>query len=496
MSAVVAVESTGIDCQDGGAQNENPQLEVSSSSKEIDSEYVVYLTLGDGDFTYSLDLARYFKLSLASISTKQKATKLILTGVDTLETLTSKYKDSKSILQEIRNQQDETASMSLKIRHGVNAIVHPNEKDDEQVHETAADHVLFHHPHLGTENCSLHKRFLAHLFHSAKNHWMKRKGGIFHLTLVEGQYERWKCQEQAERHGLELLGSQKFAPPPVVKTDGTNNSLSKNGIHKSNRYHYRRHQTGKSFASRRPNSKSITYTFGRTIDKGMYITTTLPWQTPGSSSFDITTKQIAEVKPISVTTVKLPMLSCPFCDKEFLEKRSLKCHLRDKHQGATATKEQEVNDGQEQPRKKKKLEMGDTSTTIKASEILSFSCLHCEPHRVFQSEKALQSHNRAKHSGICTYIAPDWSLAKLKESRNIVTTRLPDGEPSIETDANKLKECYICGFKLIGRNLSHHFADFLPVDGLQTFSCDFCSKLFREERAKLQHMNFCTKRSI
>jgi hypothetical protein len=487
-------ESTGIDCQGDRAQHENPQPEVPSSSKDVDSEYIVYLTLGDGDFTYSLDLARYLNLSLASSSTKQKRAKLILTGVDTLDTLTSKYKDSKSILQEIRNQQDETPSISLTIRHGVNAIVHPNEKDDlnERVHE-AADHVLFHHPHLGTENCSLHKHFLAHLFHSVKNYWMKRKGGIFHLTLVEGQYERWKCQEQAERHELELLGFQKFAPPPVMKTDGTN-SLNKNGIRSSNRYHYRRHQTGKSFASRRPNSKSITYTFGRTIDKGMYITTTLPWQTPGSSSSNITTRQIAEIKTRSLTAVKSSMLLCSFCDKEFLEKRSLKCHLRDKHQGATATQEQEI-DGQEQPRKKKKMEMGDMSTTIKTSEISSFSCLHCQLHRVFQSEKALQSHIRAKHSGICTYIAPDWSIAKMEESRNI-DIRQPDGEPNIENDTNKLEVCYICGFKLIGRNLSHHFADFLPVDGLQTFSCDFCSKLFREERAKLQHMNFCSKRSI
>merc|ERR1712194_854411 len=102
-------ESTGIDYQDVEAKNENPQLEDSSqSTKEGDSEHIVYLTLGDGDFTYSLDLARYLKISLSSSSRKQKQkpAKLILTGIDTLETLVSKYKDSPSILQEIRNQQD------------------------------------------------------------------------------------------------------------------------------------------------------------------------------------------------------------------------------------------------------------------------------------------------------------------------------------------------------------------------------------------------------
>lgn len=346
-------ESTGIDYQDAEAKNENPQLEDSSpSTKKVDSEHIVYLTLGDGDFTYSLDLARYLKIS--SSSTKQKPAKLILTGIDTLETLISKYKDSPSILQEIRNQQDEKSSILLTIRHGVNAIVLPNEEVDvnERVYE-AADHVLFHHPHLGTENCSLHKRFLAHLFYSVNSHWMKRKGGIFHLTLVEGQYGRWKCQEQAERHGLELLHKSPFAPPTVKKSIDKN-GVNKNGIFNSNRYHYRRHQSGKSFALRRPNSKSITYTFGRTIDKGIYISTSLPWQTSNSSSSEITTRQCVEIKPKTLAVVKSTMLSCQFCDKEFLEKRSLKCHLRDKHSSANVTKDPQV-DGREQPKKKGKI---------------------------------------------------------------------------------------------------------------------------------------------
>lgn len=488
------VESTDIECQDGKTQNLNSPSRVSSISKEVDSEPILYLTLGDGDFTYSLDLARYLKFSSVSSSlTKQKPTKLIVTGIDTLEILTSKYKDSPSILQEIRNQQVDIPSLTLTIRHGVNAIVHSTEKDDvdERVHQTA-DHVLFHHPHLGTESCNLHKRFLAHLFHSVQSHWMKRKGGIFHLTLVEGQYDRWKCQEQAERHGLVLLQMSQFAPPPV-KTIVDKGSVNKNMISNNNRYHYRRHQTGKSFASRRPNSKSITYTFGRIIDKGMYIATTLPWQTPCPTSSDITTTKSRASEPRTSSSVKLSMLSCPFCEKEFLEKRSLKCHLRDKHAVAKTPKGQEVNE-REQPRKKTKIVMGDVSTTKTSLEISSFSCLQCKPQRNFLSEKALQSHIHAKHSGIYTYIAPDWSKAKLRECHNI-DGRQPQNESNRENDNIKIEECHICGFKLVGLSLSQHFRDFLPVDGVQTFACDFCSKMFREERAKLQHMNFCSKRS-
>ena len=469
-------------------ETETKQAKVLSSTADADSESTVYLTLGDGDFTYSLDLARYMKLSSASQSSsstkQQKRVKLILTGVDTIEALTSKYKDSVFILQDIRSQQDGMSSMSLAIRHGVNAIVHPNgiNAANEPLHEPA-DHVLFHHPHLGTENCSLHQRFLAHLFYSVDNHWMKQKGGIFHLTLVEGQFERWKCKEQAKRHGLKLLQKARFAPPPVTTSNKT-------GVSTGNRYHYRRHQTGKSFASRRPNSRSFTYTFGRTIDNGIFIATTLPWHMPCSS--DSWAEKTPEIEQLTSAVPKSPMLLCPFCDKEFSEKRSLKCHLRDKHSCDKATIEQAIKGG-EQPRKKRRKEM--ISTTIKELETTSFSCIQCLPHRIFQSEKALQSHIRAKHSGIYTYIAPDWSIDKTKQCQRVDNGH-PSDELQQENGSTEAEECRICGFQLVDGSFSRHFEDFVPVDESQTFACDFCSKLFREERSKLQHMNFCSKRSI
>ena len=487
-------ECTVIDYKDNAANNKHTQDKPSLDNEEFDPGRLVYLTLGDGDFTYSLDLARYFNLSLTDpAKEKQKAVKLIVTGIDTLDSLTSKYKDAPSILEEIKNQQCEKPSISVSIRHGVNAIVHSNGNGDpDQQPPEAADHVLFHHPHLGTENCSLHKLFLAHLFHSANNYWMKQKGGVFHLTLVEGQYDRWKCLAQAERHGLELLHKSLFAPPPVERAM-VPNSANQNGTisSKSNRYHYRRHQTGKSFATRRPNSRSITYTFGRTIDKGIYIATGVPWETPHSSSSGSQTKTKAQTEPTSMVPVKPPKLSCPFCDKKFLEKRSLKCHLRDKHPGMEARKDEGMND-REQPRKKKKLEKNDVVTSVTSQ----FLCLHCQPQRAFQSAKALESHNRAKHSAIYAYIAPDWSMAKQKES-NKIDNKQHDRESSGEADETKQEECCVCGVKLFGgRSLSQHLGDFMPVEVSQVFACNFCSKTFREERAKLQHMNFCSKRTV
>ena len=170
----------------------------------------------------------------------------------------------------------------------------------------------------------------------------------------------------------------------------------------------------------------------------------------------------------------------------------MKCHLRDKHSCDKATIEQALKGGDQSRVKKRKQELIST-TTIEQAKESSFSCLQCHPNRIFQSEKALQAHIRAKHSGVYTYIAPDWATDG-KATCQRVDSGEPSVEPHLQNDATKLEQCKICGFQLVDGSFSRHFQDFVPVDESQTFSCDFCSKLFREERAKLQHINFCSKR--
>ncbi|MGK3760516.1 MAG: hypothetical protein ACI8RD_012833 [Bacillariaceae sp.] len=552
MTASTAIKSCTTRDDDCKARSTNTNTEPASISiKKNDSfsdDHIVYLTLGDGDFTYSLDLVRYFTSSTLSTSVPRRPLKLVLSGIDSFETLTSKYKDTPHILEEIRNQQEKMPSLLVSIRHGVNAIVHKNSshknvdvvvdgtvKDEctsctaaapvPPVSIEAADHVLFQHPHLGTENCSLHKRFLAHLFHSATNHWMKRNGGIFHLTLVEGQYDRWECKEQAKRHGLILLHQAPFAPPPisyqsVQQQDSKNNddilnnsnSTNDNVDLNCNRYHYRRHQTGKSFASRRPKCTSITYTFGRTADKNMYVATTLPWQQSDCSSQYTNTAEETGTKSSSITKTQTTSKStstllCPFCDKEFLEERSRKCHIRDKH----PNEEVPSDDRSKQPRKKRQ-KKEETFISTPGDDGSSLFCPHCQDNntsdeessrRIFQSAKALETHIRAKHSAIYTYIAPDWSIVKQKEKNNnndtnhdTQTNNHDNDDSNVVDNKSKVEECHICGLKLVGRSFTQHLQDFVPLEGSETFSCQFCSKSFREERAKLQHMNFCGKRPI
>ena len=243
-----------------------------------------YITLGDGDFSYSLDLAQYlFTNGSCTIETnemtlsqnvKHKVSKendnrksasdknnetqpsnsnqanihLVATGIDTYDEIHVKYRDISSILAKLKkiNEKwnksekkvdytqscateptlkkqkhcnnkssypssiesfcgDETNLISkmngakeknpininkspkktyqvkISIHHSINAII---EDADTRNPLCSFDHVIFNHPHLGTEDAQLHKRFLSHFFHSVFHHWLRPSGGILHLTLV------------------------------------------------------------------------------------------------------------------------------------------------------------------------------------------------------------------------------------------------------------------------------------------------------------------------
>jgi hypothetical protein len=132
--------------------------------------------------------------------------------------------------------------------------------------------------------------------------------------------------------------------------------------------------------------------------------------------------------------------------------------------------------------------------------------------RTFPIEQALEAHITAKHSGVHTYyIAPDWSMAKKnttadQEEDNFIDDVIELKKPACslalqgqneEGDNDDDIACPICDSPLYDHSLSEHFFDFVPnnEDSL-VFPCTFCSKSsFREERAKLQHNNFCSKRT-
>lgn len=396
------------------------------------------LTLGDGDFTYSLDLARYF--SLHGHETKVQ---LFCTSFDSQEELLAKYKDSPYILRQLLSLQN--PKLSISILHGINAIA------GFEARIGHVDHVMFHHPHLGIEDAVLHGRFLCHFFHSCIHGWMTPKGGLVHLTLVDGQFDRWNCEKAAINQGLKLVERKPFLPPPVD--------------HPS--YQYRRHQTGKSFESRRPQG-SETFVFGR-IESQRIIPSNLfqasPDPSPSVAIDDLNSQQ----QRLDLAAPQVAGLECPFCDRVFKEERSRRCHLRDKHPNG-ADKKAKTNDG-----------------------TITLECIHCatetKESRQFTSEQALQDHIRAKHVAIHKTVIPDWCQ---KEDAPLISSGTDDAN-----EHNGASSCHICGMLFTRKDQEvKHLDDFKPIIPDKEFECSFCTKKFRETRAKLQHENFCSSKPL
>lgn len=144
------------------------------------------------------------------------------------------------------------------------------------------DHVVFNHPHTGTEDMRRHRSFLGHFFHAlvtpiadsgryegsgvsnsstdnekdrgvagihtdgSERHGTSAAvalapGGVVHVTLAKDQPERWGLREQAARHGF-VLAHRRLFPADCIEG-----------------YMTKRHQTGKSFQRRARDS--ITFSF-------------------------------------------------------------------------------------------------------------------------------------------------------------------------------------------------------------------------------------------
>lgn len=241
----------------------------------------VFLILGDGDFSFSVDLATFCRQQQP-----RRATTIHATGLDSQTDLFTKYKDAKFLLSHLQSDD----FLNIEVYHGVNAVAVTLEAP------LVASHVIFNHPHLATEDAQRHSRFLAHFFHMSNLAWMAPGGGLLHLTLAMGQCDRWNCLEMAQRQGLLLLARHAFVPPPVMDP----------------KYQHRRHQTGKSFSRRTTGSE--TFTFARMSEHSLLSSICLPWQQLHRESEE-------EEKAFP----------CSECDKVFAEERARMSHTKAVH---------------------------------------------------------------------------------------------------------------------------------------------------------------------
>lgn len=428
----------------------------STITNEQQKEEIIFITLGDGDFTWSLDFGRYlFTTTVVSSSMNDDDSvgvgigrtnvQLIATGIDSLNEFQQKYRNYNYILRELEKlntksrPDDNNNRIQVEVLHEINAIIDSSTSSYKKGHV-----VIFNHPHLGTEDAKLHSHFLCHLFHSVNHFWMvpSLEGGVFHLTLANGQYERWQCHTAAQRHGMKLIQQSIFVPNPSI--------IGFNSV-----YGHRRHQTGKSFASR--TSGSTTYTFIRESDdttnhNTKYSRIQLPWFVQNDKSTNE-----------GASALQRSTFICSFCDKQFAEERSLTNHVASVHNN-----------------RRKRSENHPTK----------FICNQCNI-RCFDTSEALNDHMLAKHKGIHSTTVPDWVTRHTTKSTNLANEQ--DTRHSFDT-------CTICDatFGSVD-DKTDHYKLFIPslIDTkkkVELIQCRYCQKSFRQVRAQQQHENFCSSR--
>ena len=480
-----------------------------------------YLLLGEGDFTYSLDLCRYIasKSHQVAVDNGEPTTySITCTGVDTLDELSSKYRDADFVLRNIRmfsentnnaNKSSPTIKLKTKILHGINAVqTQEASSNGQQATLQHFDHVMFHHPHLGEEDALLHSRFLHHLFYAMNKRWLKHgvsvselnsndnkhnvdssnpaRGGLLYLTLVIGQCRRWKCIEAAKKQGLVLLRRGPFCPPPPPIEDTSSSAERSTNI---TYYQLRRHQSGKSFAKRRrmqpqPSNQikdcngsiehendSETLVFGRSCEYLHLASISKNSSTPNSigmlpweMSTDSASMVSDDLKQYEIGRSNYN--KCSYCDKSFREERSLKNHMLNVHHGCKEVLAWATKNG----KKGKKRVNTDISVENYSRQLndLPFICSMCEEDRqtnpssndigrVFPHMQALLDHQRAKHFGSHSNIKPDWYT----KNDNLAKTKQSSAH-HVE-NADEIYACLVCDASYFtDAERIHHELEFLP----------------------------------
>ena len=170
-----------------------------------DGPVVRVLTVGDGDLSYSLALARAFshtgRLALTATT--------FLTSDELLQT----YTHAATNIAEL-------TALGATVRGSIDAT----NLEAASPALGAQDHILFNHPHLGLIDlldtklhAQRHRILLAHYLSSAAA--LAAPNGHVHLLLCGNQPRAWSITEHATRLGLPTPAVHDVAAPPPLGLD-------------------------------------------------------------------------------------------------------------------------------------------------------------------------------------------------------------------------------------------------------------------------------------
>ncbi|EOD12229.1 hypothetical protein EMIHUDRAFT_459699, partial [Emiliania huxleyi CCMP1516] len=156
------------------------------------------LTVGDGDMSCSLALARAFGDRLHLLGST------LCSHVELERT----YAGAAAISAELSER-------GARVAHGVDATAL-----EAATLGSSQDHVVFCHPHLGLsdllsveEHARRHIALIGHFLASAKS--LLAPGGLIHLTLCGNQRASWRVDDHCRRLGLEIVDGRHVAAPPL-----------------------------------------------------------------------------------------------------------------------------------------------------------------------------------------------------------------------------------------------------------------------------------------
>ncbi|CAN0549512.1 unnamed protein product, partial [Ectocarpus sp. 12 AP-2014] len=424
------------------------------------------LILGDGNFSFSLALAKGLLLPPTphvqpspQARLQQPAFEIVATSFDGRLDLLSKYVEAPGIVAALR-------SLGVTVLHNVDATAldsrvlqaSPSDRRRTQHQQQHFEHVIFNHPHTGTEDMRRHRSFLGHFFHAVANSAIDSTcpvsgrgseacdvcdiggdgalaavpgvadrqggtgailapGGAVHVTLALDQPERWGLEEQAARHGFSLVHRRPF---PAEKIDG---------------YMTKRHQTGRSFRQRVQASETLSFSWAASAqaargDDGAAFGSTLPpWLWP-----EVNMLSRDQASPAGAETANGEHVRAGGSDAADAPKPAVDDNVRKrgggrKGGGCTDRTRAAVADGllpevcelcgkryksaqalRTHTRQFHELgQEGGVAVALKKEE----RCPHPHCGRVFTSDRALDQHVSAKHRGDNVDIKPDWFVGSI-----------------------------------------------------------------------------------
>lgn len=140
------------------------------------------LLLGEGNFTFTLDLAELLSKSFSLQN-------IVTTSFDSRSELSEKYPTIEKTLRGLKNYYQTHAF------HGIDATKCLKSQLLSSACTTEVfDHIIFNFPHLGYEDCKAHSSLLGHILYRAHEILSDNESpsrASFYLTLAESQAQNW-----------------------------------------------------------------------------------------------------------------------------------------------------------------------------------------------------------------------------------------------------------------------------------------------------------------